>query len=337
MGIYIPPSLIFLTQAVILVAQNSSFRVIVMLILILLLILAALFLGGSYFAYRIAFFSPKEDREKIPSTSGVEYDPYREVMRVIYHRLVDRPCEIVTIRSRDGLTLSGRYYHVKDGAPLDIGFHGYRSSPMTDFSGGSGISFEMEHNLLLVDQRAHGKSQGKTITFGILERYDCLDWIRFAIDRFGPKTEIILYGISMGAATVLMAAELDLPGNVRGIVADCPYSSPCAIIDLVSDRMRIPHKLSAPFISLGARLYGGFNLKQADPLRAVVNTQVPILLIHGEADSFVPCDMSREILDANPGKISRVTFPDADHGISYLVDTDRYAMTVKDFVRKVLS
>ena len=69
----------------------------------------------------------------------------------------------------------------------------------------------------------------------------------------------------------------------------------------------------------------------------MVNTQVPILLIHGEADSFVPCDMSREILDANPEKISRVTFPDADHGISYLVDTDRYAMTVKDFVRKVLS
>ena len=308
-----------------------------MYLLIILCLLAAIGLGGAYYAYRIAFYSPKEGRDQIKPIQGQAYDPYRPEMRRIYHQLKERPCEFGTITSHDGLTLSGRYYHVKDGAPLDIGFHGYRSSPMTDFSGGSGISFEMEHNLLLVDQRAHGKSQGKTITFGILERYDCLDWIRYAIDRFGPETEIILYGISMGAATVLMAAELDLPGNVRGIVADCPYSSPCAIIDLVSDRMRIPHKLSAPFISLGARLYGGFNLKQADPLRAVVNTQVPILLIHGEADSFVPCDMSREILDANPGKISRVTFPDADHGISYLVDTDRYAMTVKDFVRKVLS
>ena len=259
-----------------------------MLILILLLILAALILGGGYFAYRIAFFSPKEDREKIPSTSGVEYDPYREVMRVIYHRLADRPCEIVTIRSRDGLTLSGRYYHVKDGAPLDIGFHGYRSSPMTDFSGGSGISFEMEHNLLLVDQRAHGKSQGKTITFGILERYDCLDWIRYAIDRFGPETEIILYGISMGAATVLMAAELDLPGNVRGIVADCPYSSPKCIIQKVCKEMGFPPSLTFPFIRLGGLLFGHFDICKTTASEAVRHSKVPILIIHGESDGFVP-------------------------------------------------
>ena len=308
-----------------------------MIILILVLILTALILGGSYFAYRITFFSPKDDREHPPATSGVEYDPYREVMRVIYHRLLDRPCEFVTIRSHDGLVLSGRYYHVKDGAPLDIGFHGYRSSPLTDFSGGSGLSFEMEHNLLLVDQRAHGKSQGNTIAFGVLERYDCLEWVKYAVDRFGSNTQILLYGISMGAATVLMASELELPPNVKGIIADCPYSTPCGIIDIVSDRMRIPHKLSAPFVALGARIYGGFNLKEADPLRAVISATVPILLIHGEADSFVPCDMSREILEANPEMITRVTFPEADHGISYLVDTDRYAKTVKEFAAKILN
>ena len=134
-----------------------------MVLLVLLCLVAAVLLGGAYYAYRIAFFSPKNDRDRIPSTSGHQYDPYREEMARIYHQLNDRPCEFVTITSHDGLKLSGRYYHVKDGAPLDIGFHGYRSSCLTDFSGGSELSFQLGHNVLLVDQRAHGKSEGRTM------------------------------------------------------------------------------------------------------------------------------------------------------------------------------
>lgn len=304
---------------------------------ILLLVLAALVLGFSYFAYRIAFYSPNKDRDKIPATTGAQYDPYREVMGLIYRNLADRPFEEVTITSRDGLTLYGRYYHVKDGAPLDIGFHGYRSAPLTDFSGGSEISFGLKHNLLLVDQRAHGKSGGTTITFGVKERQDCLEWVTYAVDRFGQDTQILLYGISMGAATVLMASELDLPGNVKGIIADCPYSSPCAIIETVSDQMRIPHALASPFVRLGAKLYGGFDLKQTDAVQAVKHTKVPILLIHGETDSFVPCAMSEEVYHANPQMVQRHTFPGADHGISYLVDKDRYWKIVTEFLDSVLT
>lgn len=304
---------------------------------ILLLIALAGVLGFSYFAYRIAFYAPYKDRDAIPATSGAQYDPYREVMKLIYHQLADREYEDVYITSRDGLRLHGRYYHVRDGAPIDIGFHGYRSCSLTDFSGGAELCFELKHNLLLVDQRAHGKSEGKTITFGILERYDCLDWVDWALDRFGEATQILLYGISMGASTVLMASELPLPQSVKGIIADCPYCSPVRIICKVSDGMRIPAKLVRPFLILGAWLYGGFRLCETDAAAAVKNSRVPILIIHGEADSFVPCEMSAEVMDACPERIQRHTFPGAEHGISYLVDKDRYSRIVKEFIGNVLA
>lgn len=307
---------------------------IIALIIVLLLILAVL--GFSYFSYRVAFFSPYRNRDTVPATTGTHYDPYREVMKLIYSQLAERKYEEVTIVSRDGLRLYGRYYHVKDGAPVCIGFHGYRSSPLTDFSGGSDLCFSMEHNLLLVDQRAHGKSRGRTIAFGIRECHDCLDWVDFVIDRFGEQTQVLLYGISMGASTVLMASGLALPDNVRGIVADCPYACAGAIIRKVSDEMRIPSKLAYPFIVLGARIFGGFDLEETDALRAVKHTKVPILIIHGEADSFVPAQMSEQIAGVNPKMVRRVTFPGAEHGISYLVDTQRYRQTVTDFLKTVL-
>ena len=307
-----------------------------MVLLVLLCLVAAVLLGGAYYAYRIAFFSPKNDRDRIPSTSGHQYDPYREEMARIYHQLNDRPCEFVTITSHDGLKLSGRYYHVKDGAPLDIGFHGYRSSCLTDFSGGSELSFQLGHNVLLVDQRAHGKSEGRTIAFGIQERQDLLKWVEYAVDRFGDGVKIILYGVSMGGATVLLASELDLPKNVKGIIADCPYSAPIDIILHVGKKMSLPSWLIRPFAILGAKIFGGFDLTETDAKKAVKNAMVPILIIHGEADGFVPHEMS-DIVEQNPTLVTRHTFPGADHGISYLVDTPRYRKLVTEFMEKVLA
>lgn len=306
-----------------------------MLIYFLACLVLAVIFGGSYYAYRIAFFSPAKDREKIPSTSAPQYDPYRTEIKRMFRQLQERPCEYVTIRSHDGLTLSGRYYHVRDGAPVDIGFHGYRSSPLTDFSGGSELSFQMGHNLLLVDQRAHGKSQGRTIAFGIQERQDCLRWVEYVLSRFGEDTKILLYGISMGGATVLMASGMELPENVKGIIADCPYASARDIICAVGEKRGFPVWLMWPFVKIGARVYGGFDVEETDSLEAVKNAKVPILIIHGEADHFVPMEMS-DIADQNPEMVTRVTFPGADHGISYLVDSGRYKKIVTEFVENIL-
>lgn len=306
-----------------------------MILYILVILVLAVIFGGGYYAYRTALYSPLHDRNYVPTTSDEQFDPYRQKMRQLYHQLKDRPCEYVSIRSHDGLTLSGRYYHTRDGAPLDIAFHGYRSSCLTDFSGGSGMSIGMGHNLLLVDQRAHGQSEGRTIAFGIQERHDCLCWTQYAVERFGPQVQIMLYGISMGGATVLMASGMDLPENVKGIVADCPYSSVRDIICRVGKKMGIPAWLTWPLVRIGAKVYGGFDIAETDAVEAVKAAKVPILIIHGEKDNFVPCEMS-DIVQHNPEYVTRVTVPDADHGISFLVNEDLYRKAVGEFVQKVL-
>lgn len=301
------------------------------------LFVAAVLLGGSYYAYRIAFFSPAEDREKIPEITGDMYEPYKDLLTKMFREIIDRPYEPVTIQSHDGLTLFGRYYHTADGAPLDIGFHGYRSCYVTDFCGGSVMSLSQGHNLLLIDQRAHGKSQGKTISFGINERKDALSWVNYAIDRFGADTKICLYGVSMGAATVLMASGLDLPENVKGIIADCPYTRASDIIVEVGKRIKYPGWFTYFFSWLGARIYGCFNLHETDAVKSVSNSKVPILIIHGEDDTFVPASMSQLAQQANPKMVRRETFPGAGHAMSYMVDTERYWKVATEFMKEVLA
>lgn len=299
------------------------------------LVLAIIF-GGSYYAYRLAFYSPNKNRDEIPSVNDPHYVPYKAQMRDLFHALKNKPCEFVSIRSTDGLTLNGRYYHQKDDAPLSICFHGYKSCWLTDFCGGADLAWQMGQNILLIDERAHGKSQGRTITFGIKERHDLMCWVDYALNRFGPDTKILLYGVSMGAATVLMASGMDLPDNVKGIVADSPYSSPLDIILEVGRQKNYPVKLIKPFVILGAKIYGGFDVKEATAMEAIKHSKTPILIIHGEDDTFVPPEMSVQMQKSNPEMIRLHIFPGAYHVLSYMVDTPRYHRLVKEFMSEIL-
>lgn len=287
----------------------------------------------SYLTYRKAFYSSpkrKEDIRNIPKSE--QYAKGRPFMLGLIDEMEPRPFEQVYIESFDGLRLSARYYHLAEGAPVQIQFHGYRGTAIRDFCGGNKLARDMGHNTLVVDQRAHGKSEGKTICFGIKEKYDCLAWANYAAKRFGD-IPIVLSGVSMGGATVLMASELDLPENVRCIVADCPYSSPKEIIASECKKMGIPPRLGMPFVKLGARIFGNLRLSGSAE-EAVKNTRVPILIIHGEADRFVPCEMSRKIFSANPEMITLETFPDAAHGISYILEPERYEKITRRFMEK---
>ena len=306
------------------IIEISNFKEGISMVILVLVILAVIILGGSYYAYRLAFFSPAEGRNKVTEPIGKHYDPFRGTIEEMFRVILARPCEEIAITSHDGLTLMGRYYHTADGAPLCIGFHGYKSTYVADFSGGSALCIAQGCNLLLVDQRAHGKSDGNTISFGILERRDVLSWVNYAVHRFGANTKICLMGVSMGAATVLMAAGLDLPKNVKGIVADCPFAKASDIIVEVGKKMGFPAWFTVPFARLGAWIFGRFDLYETDAVGAVKQAKVPILIIHGEADTLVPQEMSQLVRLANPEMVRRVTFPNAGHAMSYLVDTERY-------------
>lgn len=277
--------------------------------------------------------------KKIPdpycNLHGEQYLAVKEKIFDCTRKMDQEPFEPVYITSFDGLKLFGRYYHHADGAPLKIIFHGYRGLALRDSSGGYTMAKKLGYNVIAVDQRAHGRSEGHVITFGIRERRDVLSWVEYANTRFGADTPIILSGVSMGAATVVMAATLPLPENVCCIFADCPYSTPRDIIRKVSDDIKIPAAFSYPFIRIAARLLGGFNLEETSSLDGVKNTSIPILLLHGEDDRFVPCDMSREIHKNSNGCTTLVTFPKAGHGLCYMIAPKEYEATCFTFLDNI--
>ena len=303
---------------------------------------AAALLGGAaalgalslWLPYRAAFQSPHRGQNEIcRMPRGDQYDPWAEEMKGYVRTLLKEPYEWVSVRSYDGLRLTGRLY-LRGGkdAPVDLCFHGWRGTGVRDFGGGAYYLLTLGHNVLIVDQRAQGGSQGHTITFGVKERYDCVTWLRYAEARADLRGPVTLYGVSMGASAVLLASALDLGPRVKAIVADSPYSSPAGILEKVSRDMGLPGRPSLSLLRAGAALFGGFSFRGVSCVEAVKHTKVPILLIHGEEDRFVPLEMSREIAEAAPETVRLVTFPEAAHGISYVVDPARYTRVLKDFL-----
>lgn len=307
-----------------------------MAIAVFLLVLIAAVLAISGYTYYIAFYSPPGSRRRdndLPDTD--QYNVFRDDNLKRIARLRAEEHEELSIRSFDGLRLTGKYYYRHDNAPVAICFHGWRGSGIRDFCSGAFALMEQGFNVLLVDQRAQGNSEGRTITFGIKERFDCLEWARYVSRRFGPDADILLYGISMGGATVLMASGLELPENVRCIVADSPYSSPGDIIKKVCADMKVPSRIAYPFIVLAARLFGRFDLSATTAEAEVCKARLPILVIHGDDDRFVPCSMSECLARCNP-LVERQVFSGAGHGLSFLVDRPRYEDLIRDFTKRAL-
>ena len=301
--------------------------------LISLIILIILF---SFLAYRKAFYSNPQKRPT-PDTplQGAQYEAVSEHISRIGRIMSQYSCEDIRIESFDGTKLFGRYYHFRDNAPIQILVHGYRSHAFRDCSGGHSLSRKIGYNVLVIDQRAQGNSEGNTITFGIKERKDCLCWIRYLCSRFGSSTPIILSGLSMGAATVLMTTDLDLPKNVVCIIADSPYSAPISIIEKVARDQHYPAFLCRPFAHLGACLFGGFTLGSCTAKAAVRKARIPILILHGEEDRLVPCSMSLEIAVCCASRVQVATFPNAGHGLCYITDPVRYEKTVCSFLNSI--
>ena len=288
----------------------------------------------AYVCYRMAFYNPKQknvDPERIDIPEGEIYEVFRERMTQWVRWTRSLPREDVEIRSFDGLTLRGKYYEYSPGAPMELMFHGYRGNAERDLSGGVYRCFALGRSVLIVDQRSCGSSEGDTITFGIREHRDCLNWLDYAVKRFGPDQKIILTGISMGASTVLMAAGRELPPNVIGVLADCGYTTAREIMMEVIRQMRLPPKLCYPFVRLGAKLYAGFDPDGYSALEAAPKIRVPVIFFHGDADDFVPCSMSRKNFDACTGRKKLVLVPGAGHGLAFPVDEESYLQELRAF------
>ena len=306
----------------------------------ILLALIGLVLLIAFICFYMAFFVPKHapvanDDYTIPE--GEIYEPFRESMVKWMKEVRAMPHEDFWITSFDGLKLHGKFYEYAPGAPIELMFHGYKGNSDRDLCGGVQRCFKLGRSCLLVDQRASSASEGHIITFGIKEHRDCHAWIDFMVAHFGEEVQIILTGISMGASTVLMAAGSPLPPQVKGVLADCGFSTANAIIRKVIRQLKLPPRLMYPFVRLGARIFGGFDLEAYSALEAVKTASVPIIFFHGEADDFVPYEMSKANFDACTSRKQLVTTPGAGHGLCYPIDPPGYLQALRDFFGPELS
>ena len=291
----------------------------------------------SLICYFMAFYSPKRKQcnpEDYKFQLDELYEPYKPDMIKWMNDARKLNPEALKIKSYDGLTLVGKYYEYKKGAPIEILFHGYKGNGERDLSGGIERCFAMERNAIIVDQRGAGESDGHTITFGIKEHLDCIKWAEYVSEHFGRETKIILTGISMGAATVLMASGKNLPDNVVCILADCGYSTPKEIIMKTIGEMKLPPKLMYPFVKLGARIFGGFNLDEYSSIEGTKSTKIPTIFIHGTKDDFVPYSMSEKMYQECTAIKSLVPIEDAGHGLAYPVNKEKYIQALRDFEKE---
>lgn len=242
--------------------------------------------------------------------------------------------ELVTITSHDGIKLIGHFFPNENAKRVVIAFHGWRSCWYQDYGMVSEFWSRNNCSVLYVEQRGQNNSGGEYMGFGLTERYDCVDWSNWAVCRCGRQLPIYLAGLSMGASTVLMAADLDLPDNVCGIMADCGFTSPKAIWKHVAGKnLHIaygPHSHMADIMCKKRINMGAGDFSTVD---ALSKTKIPVLLIHGTDDHFVPIEMTYENYKACNSPKRLLVVPGADHSMSYFINKDEYEYTELKFMR----
>ncbi|WP_315122054.1 alpha/beta hydrolase [uncultured Clostridium sp.] len=242
----------------------------------------------------------------------------------------------VEIISDDGLKLHG--YFIEAEAPTKktaILAHGYVSKGKDMISYAKFYHDKLGYNILMPDDRGHGKSEGSYVGFGWSDRKDYLKWIDYIISIVGKDSEIVLHGVSMGGATVLMTSGENLPDNVKAIVSDCAYTSVKDQLEYQLKKMY--HLPSFPVIqstSLLTKIRAGYFFSEASALEQVAKSKTPTLFIHGDADTFVPYEMVNRLYEKCASEKDIFIVPNARHATAYRDDVLGYETKVTEFISK---
>lgn len=244
------------------------------------------------------------------------------------------------ITSFDGLKLRGLLLtHGKNDKKFAVLVHGYQCNGRDEMSHLARHYYDdLGFACLIPDDRAHGKSEGKYIGFGYLDHFDVLSWCDYLVKNFGEDIEITLHGISMGAATVMMAAgSAKTPRQLRGVIEDCGYNDmdeeiQCNIRDMTKMKLSLIRNAA----SLVCKLKAGYAFKEASPREFLKNASVPILFVHGTADTFVPTYMGKELYEGYRGEKELFLVEGARHARSYYIAREAYNAKMDGFIGKCL-
>lgn len=312
-----------------------NFWIILLIVAVCILFIV---LGIFFFLFCFAFVRRKSNAADIDSSENDFLGEYKETVRKGINFADSQHKTQVTIKSYDNLNLVADYYKNGDSKNTIILFHGYRSAPKRDFSCAIEMYYKMGLNVLLVDQRSHGRSEGRLITYGVKERHDVKSWTEYVVNTFGKDVNIILDGLSMGATTVLLSTELDLPKNVKCIIADCGFSSPYEIIKRVSIKYyHINSEIVMRILDLYCRFFGSFSIYNISTVDAMKKNKIPVFFCHGRVDDFVPCYMSERAFEAAVCEKNIHIAEKAGHGMSFLLETEVITEKLKNFINTHIS
>lgn len=267
---------------------------------------------------------------------GAKLGDYVNYIRTNAAELKKNPYQPVQVVSARGKTLTGYFFPVEGSKKTALCMHGYRSSAFADFAAISRSYLREGYNVLLVNHEGHGDSEGNFIGFGVLDRENTEIWC-LAINKLVPNGEIVLHGISMGAATCLTSSELPLTG-VKAVVADCGFSSPREVFEAVR-RTVVPYLPSFPMVPIAeaiTKLCLKFDFHTVTAQKSAANSRYPLLILHGDADTFVPCEMAQRIYESAAEPKELKIFAGAAHAASHMAAPEEYEKTLFAFLNRYL-
>lgn len=310
-----------------------AFRKTLRIVTVVLGVVAAAELGIAAYFYRRTMIRGNAKTDRTIKMAGTDWNQHMPFIQARKGALLSEKHSDEWLMSADGLRLHATWFPQGECKRVVICFHGYTSQGMKDYLGLSGYYLKKGYSMLLVDERAHGESEGKYIGFGCLDRLDALKWINWVLRKCGEDVEILLHGTSMGGATVLMMSSLELPEQVKGIVSDCAFTSPKEVFSHVLKSMY--HLPAFPVMNISNFLnkrFAGYGLDECNAAREVKKAKVPILFIHGSGDTFVPYSMCETMYENCASSKKKLIIEGAAHAECYYKDTDAYENALTEFI-----
>ena len=303
------------------------------IIIICIILVATYFIIGNYF-YNISL-NPKKDKTFI--LGGYE-ETEEQLQKLEEQRIwLEENSKDVYINTTNNGNLKLHAYEItmEDSDVWVIAVHGYMSkaSALTRFA----QKFEERgYNVLMPDLRGHGFSEGKYVGMGWHDRLDIIDWINYILEK-NQNNKIILFGISMGAATVMMATGEKLPNNVKLAISDCGYTCVwdefCHQMNKLFDLCEFPILNAANTV---CKIKAGYSFREASAIEQLKKSKTPTLFIHGSEDDFVPFEMLDKVYEAAASEKEKLVVKGAEHGQSSAVNPEIYWSTVDNFIARYL-
>lgn len=300
------------------------------LIVIILISIIMGFVAGN-FLFDLAL-NPKSSKEIIFNN---DYDEELEQKKKDDEKWINENAKEIFIQNKKIKLQGYEVKNSKDSSTWVIAVHGYVNSAISMVPSCKQF-LRLGYNVLMPNLRTHGKSEGKYIGMGWLDRLDLLKWIEYLIKEYG-NIKIILYGISMGAATVMMVSGEKLPNNIKVIIEDCGYTSvweefSCKLKTL----FHLPQFPTLYYANLITKIKAGYSLKKASCIKQIKKSVTPTLFIHGDKDKFVPFYMLDKLYNSANCEKEKLVIQNAGHAEAQEINPEKYWRTVKKFIKRYI-